>query len=95
MFIIILLSFHIGIASILIICLYFLFVHPSGNDQHDINGLSHVGYVSGFGLEKVCRSSGIEGFAEQSLFFRLAYPGLFIGLSSLPDQAAPVASLSC
>ena len=28
------------------------------------------------------------GFAEQSVFFRLVYPGLFIGLSSLPDHAA-------
>ena len=27
------------------------------------------------------------GFAEQSLFFRLTYPGLFIELNSLPDQA--------
>ena len=34
------------------------------------------------------------GFAEQSYFFRLAYPDLCIGLSSLPDQAAPGASLS-
>ena len=35
------------------------------------------------------------GFAEQSFLFRLAYPGLFIGLSSLPDHAAPGALLSC
>ena len=34
------------------------------------------------------------GFADQSLFCGLAYPGLFIGLISLPDQAAPGASLS-
>ena len=27
-------------------------------------------------------------FVEQSLFFRLAYPGLFIGLSSLSVQAS-------
>jgi len=31
-------------------------------------------------------------FAEQSLFFSLAYPGLFIGLSSLPDQVPPSAA---
>ena len=37
----------------------------------------------------------ITVFAEQALFLRLAYPGLFIGLSSLPDKAAPGASLSC
>ena len=35
------------------------------------------------------------GFAEQTLVFRLACPGLFLGLSSLSDQAAPGASLSC
>ena len=35
------------------------------------------------------------GFAEQTLVFRLAYPGLFIGLSTIPDQAAPDASVSC
>ena len=35
---------------------------------------------------------GSTGFAEQSLSFCLAYRGLFIGLRSLPDQAALLAS---
>ena len=30
-------------------------------------------------------------FAERYFLFRPAYPGLFIRLSSLPDQAAPAA----
>ena len=42
---------------------------------------------------RLCFSS--TGFGDQSVFLLLAFCGLFIGLSSIPDQVTPCAALSC
>ena len=66
---------------------------PGVVDKADSGTESSVSVRTWENNRTVCFHS--TGFAEQSLFFRLAYPGLLLGLSSLPDQAAPGASLSC